>query len=77
MNQNVEVYPNPAKDLLTIKAEKLTNVMIYNLLGQKVYAQTFDSNEAVIDMSGFNAGVYMVYIQADGNEVTRKISVIR
>jgi hypothetical protein len=77
LNQNVEVYPNPAKDLLTIKAEKLSNVMIYNSLGQKVYAQTFDGNEAVIDMSGFNAGVYMVYIQADGNEVTRKISVIR
>lgn len=77
MAQNVNVYPNPAKDMLTVKAENLSNVVIYNSLGQKVFAQTFDGNEAVIDMSGIEAGIYMVRVIANGNEVTRKISVIR
>lgn len=77
MAQNVSIYPNPAKDMLTIKAENITDVVIFNSLGQKVFAQTFDGNEVTIDINNFDAGIYMVRINADGNEVTRKISVIR
>ena len=75
--QVVSVYPNPAKDNLTVKAENLSSVVIYNSLGQKMFGKTFDVNEAVIDMSGFEAGIYMVRIVAGDNEITRKISVIR
>jgi hypothetical protein len=77
MSQDVEVYPNPAKDMLTVKAENLSSVVIYNSLGQKVLAQTLDVNETTIDLSGLEAGIYMVRIVADGNEVTRKVSVAR
>lgn len=74
---NIAIYPNPAKDVLTIKAENLANVMIYNSLGQKIFAKTLDGNEANIDMSSFDAGIYMVRISADGNEVVKKISVVK
>ena len=77
MTQDVEVYPNPIKDMLTIKAENISDVVIYNAIGQKVFAQTFDSNEVSIDMNSFDAGIYMVRIFANGNEVTRKVSVIK
>ena len=77
MTQNVEVYPNPIKDMLTIKAENISNVVIYNAIGQKVFSQTFDGNEASIDMNSFDSGIYMVRIFANGNEVTRKVSVIK
>ena len=77
MTQAISVFPNPAKDMLTVQAENLNSVVIYNSLGQKVFAQTFDGNEATIDMNSFDAGIYMVRIVADGNEVTRKVSVIR
>ena len=75
--QNVEVYPNPAKDLLTIKAENLTNVMIYNTVGQKVLEQRLDANELTINTDGFEPGIYLIRITADGNEITRKVSVIK
>ena len=75
--QNVEVYPNPAKDMLTVKAENLSSVVVYNSLGQKVFAQTLDGNEVTLSTSNFEAGIYMVRIVADGNEITRKISVIK
>ena len=77
MAQNVSVYPNPAKDMLTVKAENLSNVVVYNSLGQKVLALSVDGDEAVIDMSGFEAGIYMVRVIANGNEVTRKVSVVK
>ena len=77
MSQVVSVYPNPAKDVLTVKAENLSSVVIYNSLGQKVFAQALDGNEATLSTSNFDAGIYMVRIVANGNEITRKISVVK
>ena len=75
ITQNVEIYPNPAKDLLTIKAENITNVMIYNSIGQKVYEKTADSSEVSINLDGFDTGIYLVKIAANGDEIIRKISI--
>ena len=75
--QDVQVYPNPAKDMLTVKAENLSNVVIYNSIGQKIFAQESDANELIINMSDYETGIYLVRVVADGNEVIRKISVIK
>ena len=75
--QGVEVYPNPAKDALTVKAEKLSNVTVYNMMGQKMMSQDVDAEEVTINTSDFEAGIYMVRIVANGSETTRKISVIK
>lgn len=75
--QNVEVYPNPTKDVLTVKAENISSVVVYNSIGQKVFAQTLDANETTVNMSNFEAGIYMVRIVANGNEITKRVSVIR
>ena len=77
MTQNVEIYPNPAKDMLTIKAENVTNVMIYNSIGQKVYEKTVDSSEVSINLDGFDTGIYLVKIVANGDEVARRISIVK
>ena len=77
MTQVVEVYPNPVKDNLTVKAEGLSNVVVYNSLGQKVFEQALDADEVTINTSDFEAGLYMVRIVANGEEVTRKVSVVK
>jgi hypothetical protein len=76
LTQNIEVYPNPAKDMLTIKAENITNVVIFNSMGQKVYEKTMDSSEVSINLDGFDSGIYLVKVVADGDEVTRRISIV-
>jgi hypothetical protein len=77
MAQGIEMYPNPVKDILTVKAEGLSNVIVYNSVGQKVFEQNVDAEETTISTSNFEAGIYMVRIIANGNEVTRKISVVK
>jgi hypothetical protein len=77
MTQSVSIYPNPTKDMLTVKADNLSSVEIYNSIGQMVYSKTADANETVINTSDFEAGIYMVRINANGSEVTKKISVIK
>ena len=73
----VSVYPNPANDVLTVKAENLSSVEIYNTIGQKVLSQKVEGDETTISTSDLDAGIYMVRIVANGNEVTTKVSVVR
>lgn len=77
MAETVAIYPNPAKDVMTVKAENISSVVIYNSIGQKVFEQKLDSNEAVINMGDFMSGIYMVRVVANGNEITKKVSVER
>ena len=49
--------------------------MVYNAIGQKVYEQTANASEVSINLDGFDTGIYLVKIIADGNEVTRKVSI--
>jgi hypothetical protein len=67
-------YPNPVNNMLYIKAPiEVTNVKIYNLLGQKMLQQKFNSNEIQINMSDFSSGTYFVTVESDDKTKTIKI----
>ena len=68
------VYPNPAKDNLTIKAEGMKRITITNTLGQVVYDNETDTDNEVINMSQYDAGIYMVRITTESGSVVRKVS---
>ncbi len=68
------VYPNPAKDNLTIKAEGMTRITISNTLGQVVYDNDVNTDNEVINMSQYDAGIYMVRITTENGSVVRKVS---
>ena len=76
-SKNIEIYPNPAKDFLTINAENMSNVRIFNSFGQKVFEQVVESSEVSINLNDYDSGIYLVKIVAAGNEITRKISVVK
>ena len=59
-NQNVPVllFPNPAKDRVTVKGEGLQEVTVYDVAGRQVMRQVVDGNEVQVDLSGLNQGVY-------------------
>ncbi len=65
----VSVYPNPAKDVLNVNAKNITEVEIFNLVGQKVYAGKSASS---ITISHLDKGVYVVKVTADGKTQTTK-----
>ena len=68
------VYPNPAKDNLTIEAEGMTRITITNTLGQVVYDNEVNSDNEVVNMSQYDAGIYMVRITTESGSVVRKVS---
>ena len=67
--ETLSVYPNPVKDRLTVKAENLELVEVYNLVGQLVMT----SSAAVIDFGDLNQGIYFVRVMADGKTVTKRV----
>ena len=67
--ETIAVYPNPVRDRLTVKADNLQSVEVYNLVGQLVMSTT----SAVVAMDELNQGIYFVRITADGQTVTKRI----
>ena len=67
--EQVSMYPNPVKDKLTVKAEALQSVEVFNLVGQLVKT----SKASVVDMSNLTQGIYYVRVTAEGCSVTKRI----
>ena len=73
----VAVYPNPAKDNVTILAdEEIQSVVVTNLLGQ-----TFDqfpgrgTSHFVIDTNSYPSGIYLLKINTKKGTATRRLVV--
>lgn len=70
------VYPNPAKDQVTLASSfNMERVEIYNMLGQKVYENTLNGNATTVNVSNFNSGNYIVKIFTEAGLATKKIVV--
>lgn len=67
-------YPNPVKDVLTLSyIQNISNVAVYNLLGQRVIENVINSNTTQVDMSGLNSGSYLVKVRFENHTKTIKI----
>jgi len=65
----VSVYPNPVRDLLSVKAEGLLSVEVYNFVGQQVMV----SKESLLDLSSLMEGIYFIRVVCEGGMITKQI----
>jgi hypothetical protein len=69
-------YPNPVTDKLNISYNAtISNIIVYNIQGQKLYQGTGNSNEAVLDFSAYAASTYL--IQVSSGEASTTIKVVK
>lgn len=74
LSQKISVYPNPAKDLITIKSEvELRSVLITNCLGQSFDVKMINNS---IDISQLKKGLYFLTITSSNNTSLVKKIVI-
>lgn len=67
-------FPNPVNNVLNIQAkEAISNVAIYNVLGQEVYTSNVDALSSTIDMSQMASGAYFVKVNINGTVGTVKV----
>ncbi len=76
-DNEISVYPNPAKDKVTIHIDGNTNgkkiAFINNLQGVKVAQKETDLSSLSFDLSTLSPGIYMVHIQTVKGSFIRKI----
>lgn len=73
---NVNIYPNPASSSINVSAQNLTNIKVYNAVGQLIYAEDATSDNVRIDTQNWTNGFYYVTVEtADGNNVSQKVIV--
>ena len=75
LEKSLKVYPNPASDVLTVEGE-MTSVEIYNTVGQCLLAKPVKGS-VMIDLAGFDNGIYFLRVYNNGETAVRKISVNR
>lgn len=72
--QNLSIYPNPAKDKIKILSNSSINkVLVYNVFGKLVYKSSEESSNFTIDISSFSKGVYLVKAFSNDEITTKKI----
>ncbi|HWZ23624.1 MAG TPA: T9SS type A sorting domain-containing protein [Cytophagaceae bacterium] len=78
-NSLISVYPNPAKDQITIDLTSMNapnaSVKIMNANGMLVYEGTASNSSQLINTSSFNKGIYMVQVSSDNNVANKKIVI--
>ena len=74
---NAKIYPNPTNNNLNISAEGLKHITVFNALGQIMYDNNSNSDNEVINMSGYDAGIYMIRVTTENGMTIRRVSVVR
>ena len=65
--EGVTVYPNPVSETLTVKGISISQVEVFNTLGQRVLNKTCRGEEVHLDVSSLAAGVYVLLVTQGGD----------
>jgi poly(3-hydroxybutyrate) depolymerase len=73
-NNNVLIFPNPANNILSIQGEGISEVRLFNDLGQQVMTST----TSTLNVSALSQGLYTAQILFhDGQSMTSKVIISR
>jgi hypothetical protein len=71
---NFAYYPNPVSNTLVLSnAKAISEVAVYNFIGQKVLMTSPNALVFSIDMSGLANSIYVVEVVCEGNKQTFKV----
>lgn len=72
---SIRIFPNPAREQVTIQSDIGNSIVIYNSIGQEVYVTSQNENEKNINLSNFSRGVYFVTISNGNFSESKKIII--
>ena len=74
-DNDVNVYPNPTSGIITVEASGMNYLTVMNALGQVVYDAPVDTDEVLLDLAQYGAGIYLVRINTATETLVKRISV--
>ncbi len=66
----ISLYPNPSTERLFVGAPLGAEVSIINLIGQQVKSFTSQAPETTVDVSAFDAGIYIIRVHQYGEQAS-------
>jgi hypothetical protein len=73
-DNSVKVYPNPAKDRVTITAaSQVESIEVYDMQGRLLQSAIVNGTEVEMDVSSRNTGVYFVKVETDRGMKVEKV----
>lgn len=69
------VYPNPSTGVFNITTAELVNVKVVDVTGKVVYTAQGLDNNAQIDLTTFQKGVYLIQVAGETFKTTEKIII--
>ncbi len=73
---NIVIFPNPAKDLVTIECANAKELLIIDYLGRTVYRSTVDNQPLTVNTKQFSKGIYVLKAMMNNGDVkTEKLVV--
>jgi hypothetical protein len=73
------VYPNPASESVNLILANTDatgfDVAVVDVLGKTILKSNFQSNEAKLDITSLNSGVYFINVVTDGKQSTKKLII--
>jgi len=79
---NVLLYPNPAKNYTTVEVDGfetniINKVRVFDALGKMVYNTPTNDAKVEINTGNYLPGLYLIQIEVDGHILTKKLNIIR
>ena len=72
---DINVYPNPANDIVFVEGEAIVSVLLYDLLGNNLRSMDYNSSKA-LNVSGLPKGIYILKLTTqDGRFGYKKLIV--
>jgi hypothetical protein len=71
--KEIKIYPNPAENMLHISGADITQVEVFNIMGQSVLC--INENRGAVDISPLQNGIYFVRLKTAEREKTVKLVV--
>jgi hypothetical protein len=76
-NGGMAIFPNPTKGNVTIQANGMSHITVVSVHGQVVYDADVDTNEVILNMSQYSAGMYTVRVVTENGVRVERITVVR
>jgi hypothetical protein len=73
-SSDVQIYPNPATDVLNVTAAQNVNVAIFSIDGKKLMDQ---KNATSINVSSLVSGMYLIQVYGENNELLKAEKFIK
>ncbi len=71
----INVFPNPSNGVFTIDTVLPTDVKVMDITGKEVYKSSNITNQASLNLTNLQKGVYMLKMKNENGEQTEKIII--